>query len=898
MDVSRRDLLITTAATGAVTTLGHELVGSAQAASVGAWSGPAAAPADAGPAPGSEFGTTRVIPGRCHECHPQCPLLVHVRAGRVVKVEGDPKGPNRGALCAKGQATVQNLYHPERLNYPMKRTRQKGELDPGWVRISWDEALDTIVRRLNEIKARYGARSIAVGQGTGRYTEHLISRLKNAIGTPNSIGPNHICRGPMAATVGLTIGHHVKGEYQQSGCQVYWGRNESWAHAGIAGGGIMDNWQDRHSKLIVVDPRFEHPLAHKADVFLPIRPGTDGAMFLSWVHVILSEQLYDKEFVSRWTNGPLLVRLDTGKLLREGDVVEGGDARDFLPSPQSIEDRRARPTLMVWDTASGAVRPVDTPGVEPALFGEFTVKGIRCKPVLQMLAERAAHYAPEKAAEICWSGLAEKIRQAARMYATSPSGCTDVGSFGIQGIEGGHTNAFQTMRAQISMSAITGNINRPGGESGTPHWRWITGEWRRQGGPRSMTPWGAPGDYESVELEGVHSTEPALNQFALQPGLPSMLDCFRAMKTGKPYPIKAYVMIQGNPLGGWCEDQKTVYEGLKALDFLVDMDLYITPTNNLADIVLPAGLGPFERGEKPAIGPMYERWSDERFYVELGHRLNPELWPWRTEAEWREAKEQQRVANIAAARAAGFAAVERGQPAPPLDYYKAIDPKTGKPVGFPTPTGKIEIFSVIAQQNGFDPLPDYREPQDSPYSQPEQAKQYPLVLTTGARVPVYYHSQHRNNPLQRELYPHPQAQIHPETAAKFGVTDGQWIWIETRAGKIRMRAQVTPGILPGVVSMSHGWWQGCRELGLPGYGWEGANANLLIAGDAHDPALGVPSARSSLCRISPAEGAPAAWQAPYHGTTQPAALCGPPEFAARPGTQASADLTRRTGEEA
>ena len=93
-----------------------------------------------------------------------------------------------------------------------------------------------------------------------------------------------------------------------------------------------------------------------------------------------------------------------------------------------------------------------------------------------------------------------------------------------------------------------------------------------------------------------------------------------------------------------------------------------------------------------------------------------------------------------------------------------------------------------------------------------------------------------------------------------------------------MKAQVTEGILPGVVSMPHGWWQGCRELGLPGYGWEGANANVLIPGDAHDSALGVPSARSSLCKVYAAEGPPAVWQAPYYGTTQPAALCAPPEF--------------------
>lgn len=877
MSFSRRDFLRTTAITGAVAaTLGPDFLGTP--AAFAAEGAAQTAPGSAGPAAAPAAPVTRIVPGRCHECHPQCPLLVHVRGGRVIKVEGDPQGPNRGAVCAKGQATVKNLYSPERLNYPMKRTRPKGEADPGWVRISWDEALKTIVERFKQIQERYGVRAIAVGQGTGRYTEHHVFRLKNAIGTPNTIGPNHVCRGPMSATVGLSIGHHVKAEYSRTGCQVFWGKNESWAHAGMVGVGQADNRHDRHCKLIVVDPRFEHPLAHKADVFLPIRPGTDGAMFLSWIHVILSEQLYDRDFVSKWTNAPLLVRLDNGKLLREGEVVEGGDGRDFLPYPQSIEDRRARPTLMVWDPVSGRARAVDTPGVTPALFGEFTVKGVSCKPVLQILADRAARYAPEEAAKLCWTGSADKIRAAARLYATSPSGCTDVGSFGVQGLEGGHTNVFQTLRAQIAMSAITGNINRVGGETGTPHWRWITGEWKREGGARSMTSWGAPGDYDSVELEGPHPVEPALNQFALQPGLPSMLDSFRAMKTGKPYPIKAYLMVQGNPLGGWCEDQKTVYEGLLALDFLVDMDLYITPTNNLADIVLPAALGPFERGPKPVITPMYERWSDERFYLELGNRLDANWWPWKTEGEWRDWTERRGRENIAAYQAAGFTGVERGQPAPPLDYYQAIDQKTGKPIGFPTPTGKVEIFSVIAQQNGFDPLPNFVEPMDSPYSKPELARQYPLVLTTGARVPVFYHAQHRNNYLQRQLYRHPEAQIHTETAAQYGVKHGSWVWIETRAGKIRMKAQVTEGILPGVVSMPHGWWQGCRELGLPGYGWEGANANVLIPGDAHDPALGVPSARSSLCRIYPAEGSPAVWQAPYYGTTQPAALCAPPEF--------------------
>jgi anaerobic selenocysteine-containing dehydrogenase len=369
-------------------------------------------------------------------------------------------------------------------------------------------------------------------------------------------------------------------------------------------------------------------------------------------------------------------------------------------------------------------------------------------------------------------------------------------------------------------------------------------------------------------MEGPHPHEPALNEYPLQPGLASMIDVFRAMKTGEPYPIKAYVMVQGNPLGGWCEDQQTVRESLLALDFLVDMDLYITPTNSLADIVLPAALGPFERGPDKVIEPLYERWTDERFYVELGHMLNPEMWPWSSVEEWSEWAAAARRRDFTEAAQAGFA-VERGNVAPPLDFYRLIDPVTERPVGFATPTGRLEIYSVLAFQHGVDPLPYYVEPEQSPYSAPDLARDYPLVLTTGARLPVYYHSQHRNNPLQRELFPHPQAEINTRTAAEQGIADGDWIWIESKTGKIRMQARVTPGLMPGVVSMAHGWWQGCVELGLPGYGWDGANANLLVSGDEHDPALGVPAVRSQLCRVYKADEPPVVWEPPYYGTTKP-----------------------------
>jgi anaerobic selenocysteine-containing dehydrogenase len=810
-----------------------------------------------------------VVPGRCYECHVQCAMLVHIRDGKVLKLEGDPTFVNQGALCAKGLASVRNLYHPERLNFPLMRTRPKGDPDPGWVRISWDEALARITTKLKQIQAEHGPQAIAVGQGTGRYTVAQHMRLKNSLGTPNSLGPNHVCRGPSAATTTLSVGHHLRGDYPHAACQVYWGRNEAWAHPAFLTGTIIDGVMERGAKVIVVDPRYEHPLAHKADVYLPVRPGSDAALMLSWIHVILEEDLYDADFVATWTNGPALVWADTLELLKMSDVEGDGDERDFLPYPESVADRRNRRPLVVWDSQSQRARAADCEGVQPALFGTYDVGGRACKPALQLLRERAADYAPEIAARICWTGSADKIRQAARLYATSPSACMDVGSFGIQGLEGGHTNSFQILRTHFCLAALTGNINRPGGELGTPHWRWIAGDWRREGGPRSMTPWGAPDDDFDALLEGPHAEEPAMGEYPLQPGLTSMIDGFRAMKSGRPYPIKAYLMVQGNPLGGWCEDQATVREGLLALDFLVDMDLYITPTNSLADIVLPAALGPFERGPDRCIEPLYERWSDEKFYVELGHRLNARMWPWASVEEWEKWAAAARRHNLEEATEAGFA-VARGAVAPPLDFYKQIDPASGQPVGFATPTGRLEIYSVVAAQHGVDPLPAYTEPAQSPYSAPELAREYPLVLTTGARLPVFYHSQHRNNPLQRELFPHPQAELHGDTAQSYGIGDGDWMWIETATGKTRMQARVTAGILPGVVSTAHGWWQGCTELGLPGYGWDGANANVLISGDEHDPALGVPGTRSQLCKVCRAEEPPFVWEPPYYGTTKPA----------------------------
>jgi anaerobic selenocysteine-containing dehydrogenase len=179
--------------------------------------------------------------------------------------------------------------------------------------------------------------------------------------------------------------------------------------------------------------------------------------------------------------------------------------------------------------------------------------------------------------------------------------------------------------------------------------------------------------------------------------------------------------------------------------------------------------------------------------------------------------------------------------------YAERDAATGQPRGFPTPTRKVEIYSTRFAQAGHAPLPVYQEPAGSS----DMAQEYPLVLTF-FRLVQYCDVQHRNIPRLRRQVPEPFLEIHPATASSVGIQDGEWAILETATGRIRLKARVKDSLHPGVVSTAHGWWQGCRELGLPGYdpfGPEGSNANLLVSNDVIDPISGSVPHRFQMCRV-------------------------------------------------
>ena len=241
----------------------------------------------------------------CQGCMSECGAMVHTKDGKITKIEGDPNHPiSRGYMCAKGRAQIDIHYHPDRINYPMRRIGKRGS--GKWERVSWDEALNDIAKKLTEVKDKYGAESNCTYHGTGpRASMFSCRKLAAAIHSPNVVSTDlHICAIPSIVAQHFTWGQEITTihgpDYDNSNCILTVGANPLIANPprGIR----ILNAKKRGAKLIVIDPR-KTELAAKADVWLQIRPGTDAALFLGMIKTIIDEELYDKEFVRNWCYG-------------------------------------------------------------------------------------------------------------------------------------------------------------------------------------------------------------------------------------------------------------------------------------------------------------------------------------------------------------------------------------------------------------------------------------------------------------------------------------------------------------------------------------------------------------------------------------------------------------------
>ena len=790
----------------------------------------------------------RTLKSFCRMCYGRCGIIAHIKDGRLTEVEGWKEAPHsKGHLCPMGFAIRQLVYHPDRIKYPMKRAGERGE--GKWVRISWEEAYKIIADRFLEIKQKYGAKSIFTANGTGRDIpfHYVKAGFWKSFGTTVlQGGGNEICW-VGAYTVEMEIvgegSQWEGGDVPNSKCIVAWAK-------GSRGSGppnlvwLMFEAKKRGVKVIAVDPR-RTEISSIADIWLPIRPGTDTAMALAWLNVIIGKELYDQEFVLRWTNGPFLVRDDTGLLLRESDVIAGGNRDRFL----------------VWDTVSGDLKYWDatsllweTPEINPALFGTFTVTlasgaKVECRPVFQLLKERVEEYPPERVGEICWVS-ADKIREAATMFAeNSPASCV------VRGVKVEfQINTSGYVHAMNILLSICGCYERPGGQLFQP-----------KVGHRPL--------FTYFKLP------PIPDELRLNPGkykfnfleVSASWEVFHTILTGKPYPIKAVFVMQGNPVLS-AGDSKDVYEALNKLEFIVASDRFMTPTAELADIVLPAAteyetVGVAESGpsELPycipiliarqrLVEPLWESKDDTQVLCELAPRLGM-------------TKEQfplEKVEDIFewALEPLGFTfeeLKEKGFLTAPVKYQRYETGELrfdGKP-GFQTTTGLIHIYSERLGKEGWDSLPTYIEPPISYYTTPELVKEYPLICMSGARTREYFHSEYRQIPMLRKTRPAPIVEINPETATELGIKEGDWVWLESPRGKCRMKAELTDKVHPQMIQADHGWWFP-EKTAIEGlHGVFDSNINLLCNNDGpYDPATGSYQLSGYLCKVYKAEEGP------------------------------------------
>ena len=680
----------------------------------------------------------RVIKTDCIMCINSCGINAYVEDGKLVRVDGMTEhAVTEGYICPRGETLPEYVYSRERLLHPMRKT------NGGWRRVGWDEALTLIADKLRAIKESYGARALAVYNGSiGTENAELAffaQRFRGVYGTPNLLTVEGNCFRSRIMSRQLTFGSQYVEEPWKAECVIVWGRNMD-SSAGPFAAKLYKNLAAGTLKhLIVVDPK-RTPMAEKG-TYIRIRPGTDAALMLGMMNVIIEEGLYDKEFVS-------------------------------------------------WNTIG-----------------------------FEKLTEHVRQYTPERMAEVTWVP-AEGIRKIARVFASSRPACNVPGTTPVEQ----HRNGFQGNRALAILQTITGNVDVPG--------TWIS------------LPFIRLSDLRVTEISEPFGTElyPVFRRFWGRTAPYGQQNLFAdAVLEGKPYPIKALIVNGGNP-ALTLADSSRVQEAMKRLEFSVVMDLFMTDTAKLADVFLPAcsfleksGVGwvysvtagmPYALLRKKVIEPLGESWPDWKIWTELGRKMGyAEYFPWNSDEEV--------VDHFL--KASGMTRQQLDQEHPEGMFY-VEDSKKYQSGKFRTPSGKIEIYSQTLREHEYDPLPCYVEPSQSPVSSPELARHFPLILTTGARLPQYTHTQGRVVASLKDQCPAPVAEVNPATAREFGIADGDMAFIETTKGKIAMGVAWTEALAPGVVSIPHGWSQ--------------ANANLLTSLDVRDPVTGYTEMKALLCRIT------------------------------------------------
>lgn len=743
----------------------------------------------------------KVVTTSCRSnCFQACMLNAHVRDGKVVYMSrGDYPEDMYSGCCLRGLSMHERAYSRTRVKYPMRRVGERGS--DQWERISWDEAIEEICKKLSSIRETYGNRALVFDTGSGNYGAvqghtGIQGLFKNALEMTNLSGCYDKAFGYGAARV---IGGGVWGYSNEiktildAEHVLIWGANPVNSQ--------MQNWRlirmakERGAKLTCLDVLYSTTAA-RCDEFLCVRPGSDLMIALAILNGIVSENAIDVAFVKRTTSAPFLLRKDTGLILRRSDMAGGEMAgvRDAktLNTPGSMVDDPA----YVWNEIAGEPALYTDCVEDCALEGDFEVNGIAVETVYSALKRHVAEYTVESASEV--SGVsAEDIEELIRIYREDgPIFLYSV--YGIDHYRNGHLFA----QAMTILHALTNNISRRGSS---------VGGFSSLGDqmPLNSKIWIPPSGRKSYA------------------GLPHC-DVAHVIETGKhkgeDFPIKGLIFASSNSISNWPEQKKWFDSILPEIEFVLTIDTEFTDTARYSDIVLPAAFwteyndvrangyaNPFVLYAHKASDIAYEAKTDSEIYALIAERMGfGEDVPLREPEEWIESLLDGALVN------------KRGITLETLQENAAIRGvgSEGEPYlrgsngSFPTPSGRAELYCEIpipridfgqdwqheAEREHF----PYFKPPTENWHESEAAGKYPLAY-------IQSHERYRTHTQwfavesMRELDPEPLLHLSPEDAAERGMEDGEIVEVFNDRGAVTIKMIVDDSCPKGVCHIPKGW---------------------------------------------------------------------------------------------
>lgn len=705
-------------------------------------------------------------------CFSYCPHTVTVRDGRVVQTTIAPFPDNRYTrICLRGLSSLQRIYDPRRLHYPMKRVGKRGE--GKWQRISWDEAIDMITDNWKKNIEEYGPESIVFHMGSGRLTSYhgaahgAMKRLSNLMGvTQVSIAVDMAVSEGMKDVIGWNGPWPGNGPEDLLNAQtiIVLGMNSTESQINY------HHWfldaKDKGAKLIVIDPVFTH-IAAQADQYIPIRPASDSAFLLGLMHCILRDEKQNDEFMRAKTVAPYLVRDDNGLFLRMSDLGHKDDNRAVV---------------MDENGNYGTVDDIE----KPVLRGRYTVEGFKCAVAGQLIRDRAAEYDPQRVYEL--TGIEPEVLEelATRMM----EGPTTIRcGWGGQAYNNGHMIG----KALMGLAGITGYIGAEGADMGAASISFTGFNWSYE----------APTGRNAKPIPSVMFPE--------------------AMRTGKyngeERVFKSMYVMQTNTASQHQDRNNFVREVFDKMEFIVTADLEMTDTARLSDLVLPAAhfyevdefiqasaSHPYVQFAEKAIDPVFEAKGDAHIARLLANKMGWGEYFNKTDDEYFE-----EILDTDTCRKWGVTLENikkkhaiRIFPEPWLDY--------GGTQTFPTPDGRMQTYTEKPQPlHNYgqeipverEHLPMFYEPTEA-WPGTEAQKKYPLILIS-ERPRYRVHSQWAEVKWLRELDPEPIIKVNPKDAKERGLKNRDLVELYNDRGHAVARLIMDDSLMPGVIKYPKGW---------------------------------------------------------------------------------------------